>query len=47
MVLTTAELENTQMFYRGLKRARKSKIQKGDIILIQYETPYCPLAEIL
>jgi len=48
MVLTTAELEKyADVLLWGLKTARKSKFKKGDIILIQYENPALPLAEIL
>jgi aminopeptidase len=47
MVLTTAELEKyADVLLWGLKTARKSKFKKGDIILIQYENPALPLAEI-
>ena len=48
MVLTTAELEKyADVLLWGLKTARKKKKKKGDIILIQYENPALPLAEIL
>lgn len=48
MELTTTELEKYgDVLLWGLRTARKSKFKKGDIILIQYEHPALPLAEVL
>ena len=48
MVLTTMELEKyADVLIWGLSTARKSKFRKGDVILIQYEHPALPLAEVL
>jgi len=48
MVLTTTELEKyADVLLWGLSTARKTKFRKGDIILIQYEHPALPLAEVL
>lgn len=48
MVMTTTELEKyADVLLWGLKTARKSKFKRGDIILIQYEHPALPLAEVL
>ena len=48
MVLTTTELEKyADVLLWGLNTARKTKFRKGDIILIQYEHPALPLAEVL
>jgi aminopeptidase len=48
MMLTTTELEKyADVLLWGLSTARKTKFKKGDIILIQYEHPALPLAEIL
>lgn len=47
-MLTTTELEKyADVLLWGLSTARKTKFKKGDIILIQYEHPALPLAEIL
>ena len=48
MVLTAIELQRyADVLLWGLSTARKSKFRKGDIILIQYEHPALPLAEVL
>lgn len=48
MVLTAIELQRyADVLLWGLRTARKSKFKKGDIILIQYEHPALPLAEVL
>lgn len=47
-MLTDAQLERyADVLMWGLETARKEKFRKGDIVLIQYDPPALPLAELL
>ncbi len=47
-MLTEAQLERyADVLLWGLETARKGKFRKGDVVLIQYDPPALPLAELL
>jgi aminopeptidase len=47
-MLTARELENYgEILLWGLKTARRGKLAKNDVILLQYDRPALPLAEII